>query len=178
MRTNTSRILGWLVPGLGALAVAGGLLVWQWPPGEPETTHAESDTARIDEVRTTTADLVDIRSARDGVGGLQVTLHIAEGWHVNANPASLDFLIPTEITASADNPLPLQVDYPPGRRIDSGLGEPWAVYDDGTSIPVVLPGNNTDDPLNVAVRVQACHDEGRCLPPATLRERLDSGTSP
>ena len=94
MRMNKSWVFGWFVPGLGALAVAGGLLVWQWPSGEPETTHAESDTARIDEVRTT-ADLVDIRAVRDGAGGLQVTLHIAEGWHVNANPASLDFLIPT-----------------------------------------------------------------------------------
>ncbi len=177
MRMNKSWVFGWLVPGLGALAVAGGLLVWQWPSGEPETTHAESDTARIDEVRTT-ADLVDIRAVRDGAGGLQVTLHIAEGWHVNANPASLDFLIPTEITASADNPLPLQIDYPPGRWIDSGLGEAWAVYDDGTSLRAALPGNIPDQPLNVAVRVQACHDEGRCLPPDTLQARFNVRGSP
>ena len=43
MRMNKSWVFGWLVPGLGALAVAGGLLVWQWPVSYTHLTLPTSD---------------------------------------------------------------------------------------------------------------------------------------
>lgn len=172
MRMNKSRIFGWLVPGLGALAVAGALLAWQWPVVDPKTEDAVAgpETTRMPK---TTADLVDIVAVQEAAGSIRVTLLIDGDWHVNANPASLDFLIPTELSASAGGLLPLKVDYPLGRNIDSGLGdEPWTVYDDGTVIRAILLEEVPDGQLTAEVLVQACHDSGRCLAPDTIRARV------
>ncbi|OYV29172.1 MAG: hypothetical protein B7Z81_15270, partial [Acidocella sp. 20-61-6] len=47
---------------------------------------------------------------------IAITLHIAKGWHVNANPPSLPFLIPTTVRAEiSGKTVPLAVQYPPGR---------------------------------------------------------------
>ncbi|MAN50308.1 MULTISPECIES: protein-disulfide reductase DsbD domain-containing protein [unclassified Marinimicrobium] len=169
MRMNKSQIFGWLVPGLGALAVVSALLAWQWPLLEPKTL----DAAAGGEAAKTTADLVDILAVRGAGDSIRVTLLIEGDWHVNANPASLDFLIPTELSVSGGEPLPLEVDYPLGRTIDSGLGdEPWTIYDDGTIIRATLLKDVSNDQLTAEVRVQACHDSGRCLTPDTLQARL------
>jgi hypothetical protein len=96
------------------------------------------------------------------------TLHLDSGWHVNAAPASLDFLIPTEIRArGGGRDLALDVDYPQGETLDAGLGEPIRVYHDGERIPARVDGAVPDD-FQVRVRVQACSDRGRCLAPAEI----------
>ena len=38
--------------------------------------------------------------AADGWRSFRVLLEIADGWHVNANPASLEFLIPTRVAGA------------------------------------------------------------------------------
>lgn len=174
MRMNKSRIFGWLVPGLGALAVAGAMLAWQWPVVDPKTEDAVvgPETTRM---AITTADLVDIVAVQEAEDSIRVTLLIDSDWHVNSNPASLDFLIPTELSVSAEGRLPLQVDYPLGRNIDSGLGdEPWTVYDDGAVISATLLEEVADGQLTAEVRVQACHDSGRCLVPDTIKARVEA----
>lgn len=172
MRKNTSRILGWLVPGLGALAVVGTLLAWQWPAVDPKTEDAVAGPETTG-TAVTTADLVEIDAVQEAEDSIRVTLLIDGDWHVNANPASLDFLIPTELSVSARGPLPLKVDYPLGRNIDSGLGdEPWTVYDDGTIIKATLLEEVPGGQLTAEVRVQACHDSGRCLAPDTIQARV------
>jgi hypothetical protein len=105
-----------------------------------------------------------------------VVLTVAKGWHVNANPASLDFLIPTTVEVSAPQVrLHLAPDYPPGKRINAGLGsEKIAVYEGRVEIPARLkveglPPDGTRGTLAVSVRTQACNDTGRCLAPTTLR---------
>ncbi|HLQ84568.1 MAG TPA: protein-disulfide reductase DsbD N-terminal domain-containing protein [Salinisphaeraceae bacterium] len=105
---------------------------------------------------------------------LNVQLDIADGWHVNANPASLEFLIPTSITAHAgDNELAPEVDWPAGK--DSGIelgGTEIQVYDSDTEIPVQLDDAAAKalqaGQLELEVVVQACSDDGICLPPSTL----------
>lgn len=106
---------------------------------------------------------------------LRIRLDIADGWHVNAHPASLDFLVATTIRAKAGGePLPLTIDWPRGR--DSGVelgGTSIRVYDDNTVIPATLAtaadkGAVAADRITVNVRVQACSNRGICLPPATL----------
>lgn len=102
---------------------------------------------------------------------LQVRLDMADGWHVNAHPASLDFLVPTTITATrGGEPLPLTIAWPQGH--DSGIelgGTSIKVYSDATVIPVRIdaPAQSAAQPT-LKIRVQACSNKGLCLPPSTL----------
>src|SRR5699024_10491528 len=110
--------------------------------------------------------------------------HIADGWHVNANPASLDFLIPTTVAASADSrPLSMQTAYPPGAESDVRLGETVIrVYENDTVIrsdlsSAALSAADAAGGVQVSVTAQACSDQGICLPPSKLQTRvaLDTG---
>jgi len=100
---------------------------------------------------------------------VEVRLTMADGWHVNANPASLDFLIPTSIEASADGKtVPVDIDWPDGHDSGIDLGDTAIlVYSNNTVIPVKLD-TDTSEPPTLDVRVQACSDKGVCLPPSTL----------
>lgn len=115
----------------------------------------------------------------DGSRELRVQLHIDEGWHVNANPASLESLIPTTVRARAgDQAVPLEVGYPPGR--DSGIyleGTTVQVYGDDAIInavltPPVVEAVRTAGALDIVVRTQSCSDNGICLAPGELTIRL------
>jgi hypothetical protein len=117
--------------------------------------------------------------ANDGSRELRVTLQIDHGWHVNAHPASLGFLIPTTIAARANGqPLPLKVSYPSGRDSGIRLGDTSIeVYDDDTTIsaaltPAALKAAQAAGGLDILVRAQSCSDKGVCLPPARLTVRL------
>lgn len=114
-----------------------------------------------------------------GRRAITVLLHIKDGWHVNANPASLPFLIATAVEAhAADASIPLQVKYPPGR--DSGIrldGKSIMVFDDNVSITAYAPAAqlkrlSPDEFADVTVTVQSCSDQGICLPPSTLEYPL------
>lgn len=105
---------------------------------------------------------------------VHIRLAIADGWHVNAHPASLDFLVPTSIQATANGAtVPVNVDWPAGH--DSGIelgGTAIEVYGDGVVIPVFLDRSTADAQPTLNVRVQACSDQGLCLAPSTLRVPL------
>jgi uncharacterized protein YyaL (SSP411 family) len=112
-------------------------------------------------------------SAGDGKGpALVAELELAEGWHVNANPASLDFLIPTTLAARLRNggPLP-EPSYPSAKTLPTPLG-PLAVYGHAAQIRSELPpGSGAEGAprtLDLRLRAQACNDAGTCLPPETL----------
>ncbi|HYW76661.1 MAG TPA: protein-disulfide reductase DsbD domain-containing protein [Gammaproteobacteria bacterium] len=106
---------------------------------------------------------------------LRVRLRIHPGWHVNANPATLRFLIPTTVKGSVrGKPVALRVSYPPGR--DSNIrvnGKSIAVYDNGTILKArvtsrVLALARSAGALKILVTVQSCSDKGICLAPAQL----------
>jgi uncharacterized protein YyaL (SSP411 family) len=111
---------------------------------------------------------VELR-ARDG--GLVVELEIDAGWHVNANPASLAFLVPTTLAlegAEAAEPVyPSGVDFRP-----EFAPVTLRVYAGRVEIPVRL-GAGAPEVRAVSVRYQACDDRS-CLPPSSTRvERAD-----
>jgi uncharacterized protein len=106
---------------------------------------------------------------------LSVSLRIEEGWHVNANPASADSLVPATLDLAIEGgELDFSATYPPGTEISVGASqERIAAYEDGavlgaTVTPVRLPRGN-EGRISVSVRVQACDNSGRCLAPATIR---------
>lgn len=110
---------------------------------------------------------------------LVVRLDIRKGWHVNANPASLPFLIPTvEKVTIAGSPVALDIAYPRGRNSHIVLqGTAIRVYNNDTVLKASLSGQALDrfkatGSLILGVMVQSCSDKGICLPPATLISSL------
>ena len=110
--------------------------------------------------------------APTGDGGWRrftVELRIAEGWHVNATPASADFLVATDVR-SAQGQL-RDVRYPEAGTLRSALArEPIAVYAGSVRIEGEIEPAPAGVP-RVLVTYQAC-DETRCLSPVTREVAL------
>lgn len=97
-----------------------------------------------------------------------VTVEIDPGFHINANPASLDYLIPT--TLNVTDQAPLRVIYPEPVRFKSKFAdEALDVYEGTIRIIAEFPqgGLARTRYLFGAVTAQAC-TEVICLPPADL----------
>jgi len=124
------------------------------------------------------ADIVKVPSTAASVpaGGsvdATVTLSISAGFHVNANPATFSYLIPTEVTTgtiegiAAGKPVyPVAV-----KRKFQFANEPLDVYEANAQIRLPLRAEKSAAKgarsLPVYVRVQAC-DHEQCFPPATI----------
>ena len=109
----------------------------------------------------------EVRRAPGAPSELLVRLTIQQGWHVNANPASLDFLIPTRV-AAADPNNRVDVVYPGGANYHPRFSlEPLEVYQGEIDIRV-RPASPLGPGAELDLTFQAC-DDTTCLPPETLR---------
>ncbi|MCA9050718.1 MAG: hypothetical protein KDA89_18395 [Planctomycetaceae bacterium] len=107
---------------------------------------------------------------RGGKCIVAVELQIGFGWHVNANPAKPDFLVPTELKLITEQKIKLKnVKYPEAHELKvDGSDEPYHVYDG----KVLLYGLLEVDPAETAdvaemefrVAFQGCNAK-ECLPP-------------
>jgi len=106
-----------------------------------------------------------------------VRLTITNGYHVNANPATEKFLIPTSLEVKPEAGITIdKIVYPKSLKRKFPFAEvPLDVYEGDAVIKVTLkapraamPGQHT---LRARVRVQPCDDE-KCYPPATLETSL------
>jgi hypothetical protein len=99
-----------------------------------------------------------------------VEIRVAEGFHVNANPASEDFLIATEVSlAEADGFAINEVFYPPAHELTFGFWDgPLRVWEGSVVAGVVLEVADTAAigfrDLEFVVLYQACNDEA-CFAP-------------
>ena len=115
-----------------------------------------------------------MRSSVERVPGQEsrrrVLLEISEGWHVNANPASLGFLIPTGVELARNGshgPRLAAVVYPQGTRFSPRFSlEPLTVYEGKVAIDVELPAD-VPESARLELTFQAC-DASSCLPPETV----------
>jgi len=102
-----------------------------------------------------------------------VLLNVQKGWHVNANPAQPDFLIPTTFTMTGKHKSKLtNVRYPKGHDLTiPGFDEPLKVYEKVVPIraTIEVPKNirSSVEELELQIRYQACNDE-RCLRPTQV----------
>jgi len=97
-----------------------------------------------------------------------IMLHVDQGYHINANPASLDYLIPTSVTF--EELAPAKIIYPSPVRIRPEFAqEGLNVYEGEVPIVAVVPKDvlNKRKTLRATVTAQACTDQV-CLPPAKL----------
>lgn len=154
---------------LGALllsATAGVAAPIDGGPAASPTTLATGDVRFAD-----TADHVRVTAVDRVVGDTDqvvVTVEIDAGFHINANPASFDYLIPTMLNLAGQ--APLRVAYPPPIRFKPKFSDDvLAVYDGTIRIAAEFPrGALARIPrLSGGVTAQACTDE-ICLPPADL----------
>jgi uncharacterized protein len=98
-----------------------------------------------------------------------VAVSIEPGFHINANPASGDFLIPTELSILGYPNL--QVHYPQGTLMKSGFAtEGIEVLQGKVELSAALYGEvaPADDTVYAELAIQACTDES-CLPPDILK---------
>ncbi|MCY3770704.1 MAG: DUF255 domain-containing protein [Gemmatimonadetes bacterium] len=102
-----------------------------------------------------------------------VSIRIADGWHINANPASLPGLVPTAVTFNAD--VPIQVDaltYPEGEAIRFSFADgPLEVYRGAIRLRARLVVEAVPVPedtrLYATLYYQACNDTV-CLEPGEV----------
>ncbi len=118
---------------------------------------------------------------------LLVTLNIKQPYHVNANPASEKFLIPTSVTIEPVSGITFAPpQYPKGIQREFAFtgGKKIAVYEGKTTIRVTATPANNLKPGEVTVRgkvhYQAC-DERSCYPPGdvafTLKLKVGSASA-
>ena len=104
---------------------------------------------------------------------IEIQLEIDEGWHINANPASDDFLIPSTVSVNPDATVEvISAVYPKGKLLDLSFNDqPVSVYEGVLTIQMQLqlkPGVSREEafPINLNLEYQVCDDQ-RCLPPST-----------
>ncbi len=105
----------------------------------------------------------------DGWRPFELEIEIREGWHLNANPASLEFLVPTRVAGAVR-----ALAYPAGESFRPAFADAeLSVYSGRTSIA----GEIAPDGGALELTYQAC-DERRCLAPVTRRLELGGGGGP
>ncbi len=103
---------------------------------------------------------------------LSVKLRIKKPYHVNANPATEDYLIPTVISLASSGGLSFgKPIYPKAENKKFAFADkPLAVYEDEVTVRVPVTAAKSAKPgarkLNGTVRYQAC-DDNNCLIPTT-----------
>lgn len=148
----------------GAVVTLGLLALSQVGPARA------ANSANADSVPSETARRVHVVAVRrdDTNDALTVTLRIDPGFHINANPASYKYLIPTALNlpgvraTRVDYPLPT---YFKPKFADNRI----AVYEGTVAITAYFaPGALAHLPLfGMTVTAQACTD-AICFPPADL----------
>jgi len=103
-----------------------------------------------------------------------IILKIADGWHINSNTPSYDYLIGTTLEVrQREGVIVTDLRYPEGERLQFSFAEdPLSVYEGSPIIFMTVklsdklaPGKDT---LHAMMRVQACDDQV-CLAPSVLR---------
>jgi len=99
---------------------------------------------------------------------LQVTLRIAEGYHVNAHEPGLAFLVPLDVSLTGSGGVAADVTYPRGERFKGAFAdEEMRVYTGAVVVTIRLQqtGAITGWP-QLVLTYQVCTDEV-CLAPKT-----------
>jgi len=103
-------------------------------------------------------------TAEEDWRNFSLELRIREGWHINANPASMKYLIPTQVSGEVRG-----VSYPPGKSFKFEFAE--EVIDVYSGL-VKIPGEVSGTAKTLKLEYQAC-DDRRCLPPVTTDVELE-----
>jgi uncharacterized protein YyaL (SSP411 family) len=107
-----------------------------------------------------------VRLAPGASETFDVTLRLAPGYHVNAHEPGIEYLIPLEVTAVADQGIELSVEYPAG-DVYAGPEGTMLVHHDEVRLPVtVTRAGELTAAARLSVTYQVCTDQA-CLAPET-----------
>ena len=137
-----------------------------------QTTSTKTPPA---DVVKASADAVEVKAGGSVEANVKIT--VANGYHVNANPASFNYLIATALQLqpgdgiTADAPA-----YPASVTKKFKFSpQPLAVYEGEVSIKVKLSAESKapkgEHTIGARVRVQPC-DEESCYPPRTIETQI------
>ena len=151
--------------------------------GDPNAKTTEPSVPAVAPAQvSSSADVVKVNSSESSVTAGQsvdaaIKLSIKPGFHVNANPPTFSYLIPTEVTTAKVEGITVgKPVYPAAvKRKFQFADEPLAVYEGEAlvTLPLHVAGAAAKGPrsLPFTVRVQAC-DEQQCFPPAILNTTI------
>lgn len=114
---------------------------------------------------------VEVRTG--GTAEARVTVLVKDGYHVQANPASGDFLVPLRLELrTREGVRPGRPIYPPGQAYRlPGMESDWMTYEGRVEIvvPLVVDASARSGPRSLAgvLHYQAC-DARTCLFPASV----------
>jgi uncharacterized protein YyaL (SSP411 family) len=129
--------------------------------GPPQNPKASSDVVTAE---------IAVGEESEGRRKVVVTLRVAEGWHVYANPVGSDNLLEsqTEVTLFVDGKAAkAEVAYPKGKKYTDPAGETYQIYE-GRVETTAAVGPGRDSKIEARVKVTACKD-GLCLLPSVVR---------
>ncbi|MDT7690159.1 MAG: hypothetical protein QOJ70_3720 [Acidobacteriota bacterium] len=135
--------------------------------------QAQATPAANTQPQEVTATVEEAKLDAGGAGEATVSLEVAEGYHVHANPASDRFYVATEIRAEPQEGItPGKPVYPQAlSKKFSFSDKPLAVYEGRVVIKLPLradkdaaKGHHT---LRAKIRVQPCNDQA-CKPPRDI----------
>jgi uncharacterized protein len=141
------------------------------PAATPATANAAPTPAQTPQVVTATVEETKLDAG--GAGEADIMLDIAEGFHVNANPASDKFYVATEVKAEPQEGItPGQPAYPKAVTRQLGFSDkPLAVYEGRAVIKLPLRADKTAakgrHSVHATIRVQPCNDKA-CLQPRNI----------
>ena len=120
-----------------------------------------------------------VKRKDDAVFNVELQVKVAGGWHINANPAGQDNLIPTTVTVDANAPIEIvDIAYPKGRTTRFKFSdEPLNIYEESLMISLRLKQkpnvtHKEDVPITLKLTYQPCNDT-ECLFPETLDISLE-----
>jgi len=143
------------------------------PSGSPTASPASAKLP-ADIVRASAPE-VEVRAGGSAEAAVQIT--IANGYHINANPATHSFLIPTKLDVMAEGAITTgEPVYPAPLRKKFAFDEkPLAVYEGATTIKLPLTAGDAAQKgaytLRAKLRVQPCNDDA-CFPPRTVETSI------
>lgn len=145
------------------------------PSDSPVVVNESRGGAPPAEAVRVSASPVEVRAG--GRAEASVRLDITPPYHVNANPPSQSFLIPTEVTLAPEPGVkPGKPAYPAALKKKFAFAEqPLAVYEGDTEIKFPLSVEATaakgERTLRAKVRVQPC-DDNACYPPRNVETTI------
>ena len=145
-------------------------------PGDKLILLAEQQEERPkkDELVRARAYLSTDRLPAGGTCQIVVLLDVKEGWHINANPPSPDFLKPTKLSFKSKSGVTLaEPTYPKGHGFKMEGEETDAMVYEGEvavfgTLTVPKTSGGLTDEMEITVNYQACNEKG-CLPPKSIK---------
>lgn len=158
-----------LLSSVTALLVLGGC---SNRPTSTENPTPAGPRITSESVVKASADITEVPVG--GFGDAIVKVTVQNGYHINANPASFPYLIPTELDIPDTDEISINnTFYPSGlvKKFSFAKDDPLSVYEGETQLKVALEAAKTagkgQRSLPGTLRIQAC-DDRVCYPPGSI----------